>query len=88
MSEPTADEVLRGVTALLPFVRRWDLALNPEDVEELAYAVLLHVRSELSLEEVFAAVEQQIDEHERRMRRLHDAMERDNAEEPTSSPQP
>jgi hypothetical protein len=40
MTEPTRQEMLRALTALGPFVRRWGLPLNPEDMEELAYAVL------------------------------------------------
>ncbi|MBM2614730.1 hypothetical protein JIG36_04070 [Actinoplanes sp. LDG1-06] len=74
MSEPTQDEMIRGVTALIPFVHRWSLPLNPEDLNELAYAVLLHARSGLPLEEIPAAVEHQIDEHRRAAQELYESM--------------
>jgi hypothetical protein len=74
MSEPTRDELVRAVTALVPFVRRWRLSVNPEDLEELAYAVLRHARSDAGPEEIVAAVEQQIDQHEQQARRLTEAM--------------
>jgi hypothetical protein len=74
MSEPTADELFRAITALIPFVRRWELPLNPEDAEELAYAVLFHARSNQSAEEIGVAVELQIDQHEKEAQRLNQAM--------------
>src|SRR3954462_2036823 len=40
--EPTQVEIHRGVTPLVPFVQEWRLALNPEDLEEIAYEVLKH----------------------------------------------
>jgi hypothetical protein len=60
MSEPTPDELVRAVTALIAFVRRWHLSVNPEDLEELAYAVPHHARSDAPPEQIVAAVEQQI----------------------------
>jgi hypothetical protein len=74
VSEPTADEVLRGTTALLTFVREWGLPLNPENVDEMAYAVLLHARSDGPLEGIPPAVEQQIREHVEAYRRMSEAM--------------
>ena len=74
MSEPTASELDRAVTALLPFVRRWGLSLNPEDVTEMAYAALVHARSEESPEQIVDVVEAQIDQHAQRARLLLDAM--------------
>jgi hypothetical protein len=74
MTEPTRQEMLRAVTALGPFVRRWGLPLNPEDMEELAYAVLLHARSDDDLETITAAVHEQINEHEAKAQRLQTAM--------------
>lgn len=74
MSEPSVDELHRAVTALVPFVRRWHLPLNPEDLEELAYAVLLHARSGHAVEEIVVAVEQQIDRHEQQAQQLSEAM--------------
>ena len=57
MNEPTPDEMVRAVTALLPFVSRWDLPLNPEDVEVLAYAALRHARSDRPPSERDAALQ-------------------------------
>ena len=74
MTEPTASEVDRAVTALLPFVRRWGLSLNPEDVTEMAYAALAHARSEESPEQIVDVVEAQIDQHAQRARLLLHAM--------------
>ncbi|MBL7258740.1 hypothetical protein [Paractinoplanes lichenicola] len=68
MGEPSDDEMMRASAALIPFVRRWGLPLNPENVAELAYAVLVHSRSLLPMEEIPAAVERQIDEHEEQAR--------------------
>jgi hypothetical protein len=62
MSEPTSDELGRGMAALMPFVRRWHLPLNPEDMEELVYAVLLHARSDASMDQIVIAVGEQIDQ--------------------------
>jgi hypothetical protein len=67
--------MLRAVTALGPFVRRWGLPLNPEDMDELAYALLLHARSNDDLDTISAAVEEQINEHEAKAQRLREAME-------------
>jgi len=74
MSEPTPDELVRAATALIPFVRRWHLSLNPEDLEELAYAALHHARSDARPEQIVAAVEQQIDQHQQQARRLTEAL--------------
>ncbi len=74
MGEPSEDEMVRASAALIPFVRRWDLPLNPENVNELAYAVSLHARSTLPIDEIPAAVERQIDEHEEQHRQMLDAM--------------
>ncbi|WP_250031269.1 hypothetical protein [Paractinoplanes maris] len=85
MSEPEAGEVHRAVVALTPFVRRWDLPLNPEDMEELAYALLFHARSPLPLDEIPAAVDRQIDQHEERARQLFEAMGRAHTADPPTS---
>ncbi|RSM57982.1 hypothetical protein DMB66_31260 [Actinoplanes sp. ATCC 53533] len=75
MSEsPTEDELFRAVSALIPFIRRWQLSLNPEDAEEVAQAVLLHGRSDTPPDQIAIAVEHQIDQHEERARRLAEAM--------------
>lgn len=65
--DPRAD---RAMAAMLPFVIRWGFSVNPEDVEEIVYAVLLHADSESSLEEIDAAVRRQIAEYMLRMRRF------------------
>jgi hypothetical protein len=75
MTEPTEQELCRAVAALEPFVRRWGLPLNPEDMDELAYAVLRHARSNDNLEAITTAVEGQIDEHEAKAQQLRDAMQ-------------
>jgi hypothetical protein len=50
------------------------LSLNPEDVTEMAYAALVHARSEESPEQIVDAVEAQIDQHAQRACQLLDAM--------------
>lgn len=57
---PSEHEVNRAKAALTPFVFAWDLPLNPEDVGEMAWAVLLHQHDGLSMSEIDAAVEVQI----------------------------
>jgi hypothetical protein len=41
-SDITREQIERGAAALVPFVQAWNLPLNPEDLDELAYAVLTH----------------------------------------------
>ena len=74
MSELDTEEVHRAVAALIPFVRRWNLPLNPEDIDEMVYAMLVHTRSDLSADEIMAAVDRQIDDHEQRALELREAM--------------
>ena len=62
MSDPTPEQMERAVTALLPFVTEWGLSLNPEDLHEIAYAVVAHFDSSASHEEILAAVEHQLAE--------------------------
>jgi hypothetical protein len=64
--EPTPEQVERATGALVPFVQEWDLSLNPEDLAEIAYAVLVHHDSDASWDEIDAAVRAQIAEHRRR----------------------
>ncbi|GIE85757.1 hypothetical protein [Actinoplanes regularis] len=75
MTEPTEQEMLRAAAALGPFVRRWHLPLNPEDMDEIAYAVLRYARTDNDPDEIVVAVEQQIDQHESRARQLLEAMQ-------------
>ncbi|MGI5183314.1 hypothetical protein ACQEVZ_44360 [Dactylosporangium sp. CA-152071] len=74
-TEPTEREMFDAATALGPFVRRWRLPLNPEDIDQLAYAVLRHARSGAQSELIIAAVEAQIDEHEARAHAMFEAMQ-------------
>ena len=57
---PSEDDVRRAVTALAPFVHEWRLPLNPENLEEMAWAVLLHARSDESLEHIDEAAKVQL----------------------------
>ena len=78
--KPTPEQIQRGAGALSYFVVPWRLSLNPEDLEELAYAVLSHFDSDASWDEIQAAVEEQIAEH-RRDREALDAIYRSRREE-------
>jgi hypothetical protein len=60
--DPTSEQVERATDALVPFVQEWNLSLNPEELAELAYAVLLHHDSEATSDEIDAAVRAQIDD--------------------------
>ncbi len=72
--EPTSEQVERATGALIPFVQGWNLSLNPEDLAEIAYAVLVHHDSDASWEEIHAAVQAQIDDHRQQAGSLRDAM--------------
>jgi hypothetical protein len=60
--EPTREQVERGAAALTPFVQEWALSLNPEDLDELAYAVLVHHDSGGSWDDIDRAVREQLAE--------------------------
>jgi hypothetical protein len=75
MSEPTRQEMFRAIAALGPFVRRWNLPLNPEDMDEIAYAVLRHAHTDQDVQTIQALVEQQINEHEAKAQQLYAAMQ-------------
>jgi hypothetical protein len=64
--EPTPDQGKRASWALIPFVEEWKLSLNPEELDELAYAVLRHFDSDASWEELHASVREQIEDYRRR----------------------
>ncbi len=68
------DPMVRAATALMPFVHRFGLPLNPEDVQEMAYAAVHHFRGHGPLEDIVPAVEAQIDAHEAAMRATWYAM--------------
>lgn len=76
--EPTREQLDRAAAALVPFVQQWGLPLNPEDLDELAYAVLAHHDSDGSEDEIEAAVRQQIADHSRRHAELLEAMRREH----------
>lgn len=65
----------RAVTALVPFVQEWDLPLNPEELHEMAYAVLQHgvdaPASEDDYVEIDRAVREQIAEFREQIAELH-----------------
>jgi hypothetical protein len=44
VSEPTPEQIEPGSSALVPFVQAWRLPLNPENLDEMVYAVLKHAR--------------------------------------------
>jgi len=81
-SEITRDEFERAKIAFYPFVSEFQLGLNPEDVDEIVYAVLHHARSTRSPEQIDAAVRDQIAEHIAGIERMHAAWARSIAERP------
>jgi hypothetical protein len=72
--DPTPKQVERAAGAILPFVQEWNLSLNPEDLAEIAYAVLVHHDSEADWDEIHAAVRAQIDDSRRQAEALSKAM--------------
>ena len=78
--KPTPEQVERAAGALVPFVEEWKLPLNPEDLAELAYAVLMHHDSDASREEIEAAVREQIMDARRQHEETLDTMRREHPE--------
>lgn len=68
--EPTQEQVERGAAALFPFVDEWKLSLNPENLTEIAYAVLRHHDRAASWEELEAEVRAQLAEWKRDRERM------------------
>jgi hypothetical protein len=62
VADVTPEQIERATGALLPFVKEWNLALNPEDLAEIAFAVLKHYDSGESWDQIHAAVYAQIEE--------------------------
>lgn len=68
----TEPQIRRATEVLAVFVMRWGLPLNPEDLVEMAHAVLMHHDGTAVLEapdgwqEIDRAVNAQIDEFEER----------------------
>ncbi len=76
------EEWERAQYAFFPFVSEFRLGLNPEDVDEILYAVLHHSRSARTYEEIDAAVRAQIAEHFAGIKRMHVAWDRWIADRP------
>lgn len=72
--KPTREQVERATLALVPFVQEWKLSLNLEDLNEIAYAVLVHHDSDASWDELEAAVRAQIAQHRQDAEALSKAM--------------
>jgi hypothetical protein len=70
LPEPTEEQLHRAVGAFLPFVRSWDLSLNPEDCWAIAYAILRHANSDCSWEELDADVENIVEEENEKKEQL------------------
>ena len=79
--EPTREQIERGAAALIPFVKEWDLAVNPEDLDEMAYAVLIHHDSDASWNEIDRAVRDQIADNRRRQAEMLEAMRREHEQQ-------
>ena len=71
---PTESELLRGIAALAPFVHAWNLPLNPEELHEMAWAILIHARSDGPLAEIEDEVGKQLAEYDESSERLRQAM--------------
>jgi|tagenome__1003787_1003787.scaffolds.fasta_scaffold20913521_3 hypothetical protein len=71
--KPTAEQVERATAALVPFVQAWNLSLNPDDLAEMAYAVLVHHDGDTGLDEIDAAVRAQIDDQHRGAQAMREA---------------
>jgi hypothetical protein len=76
--EPTREQIERGAAALIPFVQEWDLAVNPEDLDEMVYAVLVHHDSAGSWDEIDRAVRDQIADIRRGQAEMLEAMRREH----------
>jgi hypothetical protein len=79
--EPTEEELERAAAALFPFVEAYRLSVNPEDLDEMAYAVLKHARgaggvTQAALEEIDRAVRVQLAEEREAHLRMVEAMQR------------
>jgi hypothetical protein len=62
MVEISRDALARAHTALVPFVAAYGLPLNPEDLDELAFAVISHLNTDESLQDIYDSVQRQIGE--------------------------
>lgn len=62
MAEISRDALARAHTALIPFVAAYGLSLNPEDLDEVAFAVVSHLNTGESLQDIYDSVQRQITE--------------------------
>lgn len=62
---------MRGAAALFPFVQRWGLSLNPEDLDEMAYAVLRNYDRKDRDSRVYDAIERDVNAQLDRFTRLN-----------------
>jgi hypothetical protein len=86
MKRPNEGEIERAVTALVPFAQEWGLPLNPENLQAMAVAVLIHTHSDETLEEIDAAERRWIREDREAHERTLAAMDKSpepRAEEPS-----
>src|SRR5690242_21200900 len=74
MTEITPEEWERAQYAFQPFLEAFRLPLNPEDVDEILYAVLHHGRSTAPPEQILAEVEAQVRDHVDRIERTWEAL--------------
>ena len=58
--KPSAAQAKRGAAALLPFVERWNLSLNPEDVNEVVYAILTNYDRQGRGKKLFDAIDRDV----------------------------
>lgn len=63
MTEPSREDQMRALAALTPFVSAFNLPMNPEDLELMAYVVLRYARSDLSWDDIAAGAQQLIEAH-------------------------
>lgn len=80
----TEGDIERGITALVPFAQEWGLPLNPEDLQAMAVAVLIHTYSDETLEEIDAAGRRWIKENREAHQQMVAAMQKALEERPDS----
>jgi hypothetical protein len=75
-AEVQTEQLEKGIAALAPFVRAWNLPLNPENLGLMAMAVLRYAHTDASFEDIDAGVRDLIaTDHEAHLRMM-DAMRR------------
>jgi hypothetical protein len=76
MKRLTEGEIERATAALVPFAQEWHLQLNPENLQAMAVAVLIHTHSDETLEEIDAAERRWIKEDREAHEQMVAAMEK------------